>query len=83
MEENHLEEFIKLVSELEKNHDFRDYGREERLCKHCFQSMNYLIYLRQSECIKKNPPKKKRTPLVKTDKKRVAIEDDFSLQPNS
>ena len=76
-EKTELSEYFKLVADLERNHDFRNYGKEERLCKGCLQNMNFLIYSRQAECVKQKRVKKRRKikPLI------MASPDDFSLQP--
>ena len=81
-EETELAGYIRLVADLEKNHDFRDYGKEERLCRGCLQPMNFLIYSRQLDCISKVKVKKKRSQkMVRGRKPVVASADDFSLQP--
>ncbi len=81
-ERTELAEYLKLVADLERNHDFRDYAKEEKLCKGCLQTMNFLVFSRQSECVKQKPVVKsnrkrfkKRNPLV------MASPEDFSLQP--
>ena len=79
-EETVLAGYIKLVSDLEKNHDFRDYGKEERMCRGCLQALNFLIYSRQIDCISK-VQKKKRPKMIRGRKPVVASADDFSLQP--
>ncbi len=75
-----LEGFHRLVAQLEKNHDFRDFGKDERLCKGCLQSLNFLIYSRQTDCISKQPKPRKRSPINKRGRRIVASADDFKLQ---
>lgn len=78
-ETNMLEGFVRLVGLLEKNHDFRNYSGEERVCKGCLQSLNFLIYSRQESCIKKNRIKKKHNSMRST--KTIRAREDFKLEP--